>query len=523
MTTSAHAPYGDEEEYIQVAKSILIEGRPVVTEIQPQTDGQNQIVTTTSKFALGQSLLILPFAAIDLITRQIVSQEPPFLSRLIVNSLPAAESAAICALLFLLIRFLGSGRAELPLSRRAALVVAGFTGVGTQIWPASRTIFADQSVALLLTFAVYSLVRFRYADDGAGWGVAASWAAAMMALCKNLLVLACPALLAYGIWAAMQRKREDRWVSNIKLTYVLAMTVLPFFLAIAVQLWHNHFRYGSIWLSGYDQSRDGDFGFSTPLLVGLYGILMSSGRSLFLYSPLCVLGVMGLRSFLARAPAEAALIAGVSLPPLLAYAKWWSWNGGWEWGNRFFLFLIPLLMWSSVPMWRWMDQELLRPIARRARQIALVLLIAVALYVQGLGVLIHPAAYWALTANELTILEHPVYEKGVWEIRDDMPLAHFVPEFSPLAAHHWLIWATWNRSRLDDRALANGAPWYSLNPKWAPRHVRPYLGFDLWFYAYSSREAGLAGYVSLVAGLLIMMVALCVLKLGPSITRMPPL
>jgi hypothetical protein len=83
--------------------------------------------------------------------------------------------------------------------------------------------------------------------------------------------------------------------------------------------------------------------------------------------------------------------------------------------------------------------------------------------------------------HELKPFDRQVYEKGVWEIRDELVLMHFVPEFSPVAVHAWLLWATWNRDRYDDKTLAENAPWYTLNPKWLVPEVRPFLGFNIWF------------------------------------------
>ena len=345
-----------------------------------------------------------------------------------------------------------------------------------------------------------------------------------MVLCKNVFFLACPAFVAYGCWAVMERQRKGELIASRKLIYLIVMIALPFFLVAASQLWYNNFRYGSVWLSGYHETRDEKFGFATPLLVGLYGIFLSAGRSLFLYSPPCILAFGGISRFLKKAPAETSLIAGASLPVVLAYAKWWSWNGGWEWGTRFYLFLVPLLMLVSVPAWSWIDQRL-SLWQRTVRQTMLVLLIAASLGVQTLGLLIHPAAYWVLTARELNVLRRPVYQTGVWEIRDDMPLAHFVPEFSPLAAHAWMVWATMNRHRLDDTELATSAPWYSLNPEWRPRNVRPYLGFDLWFVADGPatelmKDISL-GYVVITAGALVALLVFCVFKLWSLIAKAP--
>jgi hypothetical protein len=517
LTTSGHGPYGDEKHYVKVAENILMHGRPILEEIQRRADGQVLTTANYSWLPLGQSLLLLPFAALELMTRELFPAALWFIPHLVLNCLPAAESAAICALLFLLIRLSGRFRTELSLSLRGALAAALATGLATQLWPASRTLFADLSAALLLLFAVYSLVQFRHAHAGIGWALAAAWAAALAVLCKNTFILPVPALSAYGAWTIVERKKNRP--INKDLIYLICMAALPFILVAVAQLGFNHLRYGSIWLSGYHERREGEFGFSNPLWVGLYGILLSPGRSLFLYSPLCLLAFFGARKFFRSAPAEAALLAGMSLPLLFTYAKWWAWDGGWEWGNRFHLFLIPLLMWLSTSAWAWLGRKSLPAAARRAYQGSLILLIALSVYVQGLGVLIHPAAYWAMAgADEMSILIQRGYEKGVWDIRDNMLLLHYVPQFSPLAAHHWLIWATWNRYRLDERALAASAPWYSLNPKWAPKNVSPYLGFDLWFLQVRAEETAARYATILIAALLIVMISLAIIRLKASIT-----
>jgi len=480
LTTSAHRPIGDEEEYVAVAASILTNGTPAIIKAQPSSDGRVQKTRTYYKFPLGHSLLLLPFVALQVIAQEIFPFGFAFVSHFFLNSLFALESAALCALLFLLVRLLGNVHANLKLSQSTTVAVALTTALATQIWPASRTLFADNSVAVFLTLAIYALLRFRYDDAGQGWAIIASCAAAMMIFCKNFMILAYPALAVYGIWAALEKKKQGK-ISTDQTVRLAIMAAMPFAIIVVTQLWYNHLRYGSVWLSGYHEGRDGDFGFSTPLLVGLYGIFLSSGRSFFLYSPMCLLAFLGARDFFKYAKTESALIAGASLPVVFAYAKWWSWHGGWEWGARFYVFLIPLLMWISTPAWRWLDGIDISARARKIRTMALTALFLVSISVQVLGILIHPMAYWNMTASDLKVLEHPMYVKGTWEIRDDMPLAHFVPEFSPVAAHAWLVWATWNRHRLGEQSLAAAAPWISLNPNWAPTNVKYYLGYDVWF------------------------------------------
>jgi hypothetical protein len=480
LTTSGRRPYGDEAEYLAVAENLAGGGAPAAARVETDAGGRERTVMAFSKFPPGQSVLLLPFAALGRAARAVAPASLSFLPNLIVNALPALEAAAICALLFLLARLIGAAVPELALSRTAAAALALSAGIATQLWPASRTLFADTSAALFLTYAIYALVRFARAGGQDRWLVAASWSVALMVWCKTIFLLAGPALLGYGYWAFRTHRDTAPDRASRTMPPLVFMAAVPLVLAAGMQLGYNHLRYGSPWSFGYHEGRDGEFGFSTPFWVGLFGIFLSPGRSVFLYSPICLLALSGTRRFFRLAKPETALLAGVTAPVVFAYATWWSWHGGWEWGTRFYLFLIPVLLLLSIPAWRWLDEPL-PAAARRARAAALAILVAAALGVQSLGLLIHPGAYWLLSARELATFRQPVYQNGVWEIRDDMLLPHFVPEFSPIAAHAWLAWATWNQKRLDDGALAAAAPWASLNPRWAPKDVRPYLGYDLWF------------------------------------------
>jgi hypothetical protein len=481
FTTSAHQPTGDEEEYVAVAASLITAGTPAISVYERTEPGRTRLIQRYSKYPLGHSLLLIPAVGLQMIGAKLIPLQFGFIPHFFLHAFPAFISAAICALLFLLISQISKVQPHLSVSHSTATVMALTAGFATQLWPASRTFFADNSIAFLLTLAVYALVRFRYAKRAAlAWGTTAACAAAMMVLCKTLLVLACPALAVYGICAVRQRLNERTLAVHQKKTLAFLVT-LPMLVLVIIQLWYNDLRFGSIWISGYHQGRDGSFGFATPVWVGLYGIFFSSGRSLFLYSPPCLMSFFGIGNFYRYARAELMLVLGIAAPVVAAYAMWWSWHGGWEWGTRFYVFLIPLLIWTSMPAWRWMDAHGLAAGTRNLRMGFFAILIAVSLGIQTLGILVDPMAYWRMTGVEMKVLEYPMYQKGSWEIRDDMPFAHFVPEFSPVAAHAWLIWATWNRHTLDERQLANRAPWVSLNPNWAPSKVSGYLGYDLWF------------------------------------------
>ncbi|MCX7044459.1 MAG: hypothetical protein NTX50_03095 [Candidatus Sumerlaeota bacterium] len=514
LTASGREHYGDESRYLSMARNLLLHGKPQATIEYPDASGKMASASGYVWYPLGQSLLLLPFAAAEMAWKGSFPGAPEIASRLIILALPAAQCATMTALLFLLIRMGGAAGSAAgrrgALSRKAALAMAMAAGFATQLWPAASTLYADTSGAFFIVVAVWCLARFRLLKLEARWLVLAAAAAAFACLCKNPFALACPALAIYGLWELVGRYKRDGVRNVWRAALVLLLCAIPFLAVAGVQLWYNWLRYGSVWRFGYEaHAQTNQFGYSTPLVVGLYGLFLSSGRSFFLYSPPCLLALVGARRFARKLPAEAALVAGVCVPLILFYAKWWAWYGGWEWGARFFIFMIPLLMWMSAPAWQWLDRRVLPSAARRWRLAACGLLLAASIFVQLMGVLIHPKIYWQMLVQEVSIFKRPVFEKGVWEPRDDALLAHFVPDFNPVSAHAWLVWATWNQDRLSESELLARCPWRGLNEEWTPRSVKPYLGFNIWFCSEWRRADGTRVGTAAAALLFAALCALC--------------
>jgi hypothetical protein len=104
----------------------------------------------------------------------------------------------------------------------------------------------------------------------------------------------------------------------------------------------NWVRYGSPLTSGYSLLQQATF--STPLPVGLYGLLFSPGKGLLFYSPILWAGFAGLFIMFRTRRAEAILISLVILADLLFFAMYEFWTGGWNWGPRYLLPMVPLLV-----------------------------------------------------------------------------------------------------------------------------------------------------------------------------------
>jgi hypothetical protein len=77
--------------------------------------------------------------------------------------------------------------------------------------------------------------------------------------------------------------------------------------------------------------------------VGLYGVLFSAGKSIFLFFPPLILGVWARTRFRKLLPDDALLFGSVFLCQLFFYARWWDWSGDNGWGVRFFLLSTVLM------------------------------------------------------------------------------------------------------------------------------------------------------------------------------------
>ena len=117
--------------------------------------------------------------------------------------------------------------------------------------------------------------------------------------------------------------------------------VAGFGIGIIPLLVYNTFAFGDPFEQGY-----GSKPFDTPILTGLYGLLLSPSRGLFVYAPYLAFAVAAL-GLAWRVPGEVAArlraLGIVALPTLLFYATYTEWWGGRVFGARFLDDLAPIL------------------------------------------------------------------------------------------------------------------------------------------------------------------------------------
>ena len=202
-----------------------------------------------------------------------------------------------------------------------------------------QTLWLHTGAALGFSLAVLALT-------GAG---ASSWKTGLIAGGGIGVALACrpvDAVLAVGFAVALWqvRPRAVGWMA--------AAAAIPVLL-LALYQWRV---FGSPLATGY--GTEASEGWTTPLWIGVPGLLISPGRGLLLHSPVLALSVVALvRAGRAGSPRWFAPL-GIALAAFVCVmGHWHSWWGGSSAGNRMLSDGLPILGVSMAcglrEIWRW--------------------------------------------------------------------------------------------------------------------------------------------------------------------------
>jgi hypothetical protein len=137
---------------------------------------------------------------------------------------------------------------------------------------------------------------------------------------------------------------------------------IPIGLAVGWTLYYDQLRYGNPFQVGYDRFYDSQ-GFSTPVLRGVGLLMLSPGKSFFVYSPILLAAIPGIVWLARRRMPLAVVIVAMCVLRIAFYARWWTPQGGNSWGPRF---LLPLCAVLAVPLG--VVFERLHGLGRRARR-----------------------------------------------------------------------------------------------------------------------------------------------------------
>jgi hypothetical protein len=181
-------------------------------------------------------------------------------------------------------------------------------------------------------------------------GLAAGWA---LQLRSDSLFTVWIGLLAVPLfvpWSKILNRRS------------ILMGGIPMIVSVLALCAYNELRYSKLFVAAYGPGG----GFTTPLWTGLHGDLFDPGKSIFLFNPIAILGVVGLGFLLLRNRPVGVLFLLLIVPRLLFFSKWSIWGGGWCWGPRFLYPTIPLLTLAAVELLRVWDRRSYMGMAVRA-------------------------------------------------------------------------------------------------------------------------------------------------------------
>lgn len=434
LTGSGHLYAVDEETLYRITESV-VERRTLalpddawgmVLSEQP-TDGRRY-----AQYEPGQGFAAVP---LYLLGRAVSPLFPPdahaYVVRFFVGLLGAFVTAATVALLYRLVGLLGYGE-------RVALGLAAIYGVATLAWPFARTFFAEPLTALLLLLSFYYAARGTRRSDADGDADPASRpdpaprlagrlprlsgtlllsgvAAGLALLVKPHGALALPCI---GLYLLGRSLVGEGWAARARhASGPVAAWWAGFAVAVLPLLWVNAAIYGGPLTTGYSAGRLD--GLAYPWLTGLYGMVLSSGKGFFWYSPPVVLALLGARAFYRRHRAEALACLGIVAIHLAFYCRLSLWNGDWAWGLRYLLIMLPFTLLPAAAF-------LAEVRGRWPRRGVVALVVALGIGVQLLGVLVN------FVGDRARIYDEPTTAA---ERNARIDARYFSPPSSPLAVH----------------------------------------------------------------------------------------
>ena len=346
-------PVSDEEVMIRTTATMVNAGSLRV-ELPEALKGQE------TKYGLGQSLAGAPLCLLaGVLIRWMPEGVPPeavFIP--VIYAANALICAAIGAMFFAMARRLGY-------KRRPAIAGALIVGAATIVAVYSKTFFSEPLVALSLLGAAGAYAGRMPAPPKNGmfapqgddlppvlftdrmpvppwaWFRAGAWLAlALLTRFDNVIII--PVFLA-GLWLGVESSRRREALRGT------GLFALPLLLITLTILWTNHLRSGRFQLSGYTGET-----FSTSFPSGLFGLLFSPAHGVFWFSPPLAVAIAYVVSFHRRCPRLCFVVFATVAVKLFIFAKWWNWFGGWSWGSRFLLPVVPLAMLAVLePLSRW--------------------------------------------------------------------------------------------------------------------------------------------------------------------------
>jgi hypothetical protein len=235
---------------------------------------------------------------------------------------------------------------QIHYERLACLAIAFTFGLGSMAWPYTKSFLREPAGGLLLAFAFWGVARF---IDRPGWGAGAL---TLLPICLSAVIkasslIALPVLTVLLGWVLYRTRRIP-----FRRLALAGLGALGAAIGIGLVVFAQR-GYGAEGVIAQLVANP----FTPEGLLPWYGLLLSPGKSLFIYSPVLILSVIAWPKFY-REHSILAVGGLMLLAAMLAGLRAAQWWGGLAWGPRFLLPLFPVLVLPALTLftrrrWPW--------------------------------------------------------------------------------------------------------------------------------------------------------------------------
>ncbi|MCA8976834.1 MAG: phospholipid carrier-dependent glycosyltransferase [Planctomycetes bacterium] len=425
MTVHGYVDIEDSEVCYQSASNLLDTGSVAI----PDTENGRALIRQRFMvvdggdghwypvYPLLQLLLHVPAIALGRAMSGLANDVPQEVVRLLFAMSDVLFGALLAVVIY------GIGR-RLGQSSRIAWLAAMLGGIGTMLWPYAQGTLPDLPLALLTSASVLCLLHARSGQHVLPWLLLAGLLHGAACGLRPVSFL----LLLPGAWFV----RTLGWRA-------LATFLLPVAAVVLGLGWLDLEVIGrplEASYAGYAKTHPPVL--SPSYTLCLFAQLFGDGRGLFVLSPLLLLAVLAWPGLRRRCPGVAQLFLGQFAILVLFWAAFDGWHGGWSWGPRYLMPVVPLL---AATVGCWLQQP---GLWRRALAVAL---IVISVGIQGLAIAVPYRIYMQVaTSSPAHIYQFFIYSR-----------------YSPVVAN----------ARILGRKLRGEADVYSLRDLFGEDDARP--------------------------------------------------
>jgi len=291
-------------------------------------------------------------------------------------SLVAKLTASLLTALAVVLAFLTARRRTSE--RRALLVALGF-GLGTGLWPTvSQTLWQHETAIFGLMTAVWLLDRDTE-EQPRLWMAGLALGLAGMARAQLT-----PAIALIALWAAL---RAGTWKRALGLWPLPACAIATAALGLA---WFGHpLGPRMAMLASMPASHLVSGSISHEPWVGMFGLLFSPNRGVFVFSPVVLVALAGLAALGGKGARASRLrwFGAAATIQFLTYGSFSVWWGGYGYGPRYVLDILPLVVPFAAIGVDWCGR-------RRATLVLAALLLVWSIGVSAIGAFCYSSSIW---------------------------------------------------------------------------------------------------------------------------------